>query len=72
MFLEIKVRRIRRLSHILSVSHDRIPKAVLRWSPAGKSKKGRPKTNWWRTVMAEQEDIGLSWGKASAKVLYYM
>ena len=32
---------------------ERIPKVGLRWSPAGKRKRGRPKTTWRKTVETE-------------------
>ena len=68
MSLEIKHRRLCWLGHILRMSEDRIPKVAMRWTPSGRRKRGRPKTTWRRTVMKELEEMGLSWGKAQAKV----
>ena len=38
----------------------------LRWTPLGRRKPGRPKTTWQKTVMAELQDMGLSWGEVQA------
>ena len=32
--------------------------------PAGRRKRGRPKTTWRRTVASGLKDLGLSWGQA--------
>ncbi|KAK2179398.1 hypothetical protein NP493_493g02015 [Ridgeia piscesae] len=45
---------------------ESIPKGALRWTPPGRRKPGRPKTTWRKTVMAELQDKGLSWGEAQA------
>jgi len=43
---------------------ESIPKVALSWTPPGRRKPGRPKTTWRKTVMAELQDIELSWGEA--------
>ena len=63
---EIKKRRLRWLGHVLRMSPERIPKVALRWTPAGKRKRGRPKTTWRKTVEHELKEMGLSWGEAQA------
>jgi len=50
------------------MSPERIPKVALRWTPACKRKKGRPKTTWRKTVEMELSEMGLSWGEAQAIV----
>ena len=40
---------------------ENIPKVALK-----RRKSGRPKTTWRKTVMAELQDMGLSWGEAQA------
>ena len=44
----------------------RIPKVALRWTQAGKRKRGRPKTTWRKTVETELSEMGLSWGETQA------
>ena len=61
MDLEIKKRRFRWLGHVLRMSSERIPKVALRWTPASKRKRGRPKTTWRKTVETELSEMGLSW-----------
>jgi len=48
------------------MSPERIPKVALRWTPAGKRKRGRPKTTWRKTVETELSEMGLSLGEAQA------
>ena len=43
---------------------ERIPKVASRWRPAGKRKRGRPKTTGRKTVETEFSEMGLSWGEA--------
>ena len=63
---EIKKRQLRWLGHVLRMSPERIPKVALRWTPAGKRKRGRPKTTWRKTIEKELKEMGLSWGEAQA------
>lgn len=62
--LEIKLRRLRWLGHVLRMENERIPKAALRWTPPGKRKPGRPKNTWRRTVEGELKEMKLTWGEA--------
>ena len=71
MSLEIKARWLRWLRHVLRMPNKRIPKAALRWTPAGKRKRGRPKTTWCGTVIPELEEMGFSWFKTQAKTSLY-
>ena len=48
------------------MSSERISKVALRWTPAGKRKRGRPKTTWRKTVETELSEMGFSWGEAKA------
>ena len=66
--LEIKKRRLRWLGYVLRMSPERMPKVALRWTPAGKRKRGRPKTTRRKTVETELSEMGLSWGEAQAIV----
>ena len=46
------------------MSPDHIPKVALRWTLTGKGSKGRPKTTWRRSIIAELSDMGLTMGEA--------
>ena len=54
------------LQHGTSMSPERIPTVALRWTPAGKRKRERPKTTWRKIVEHELKEMGLSWGEAQA------
>ena len=45
--------------HVFRMDQHRIAKIALRRSPPGKRKRGKPKTTWRWTVMAEMADLGL-------------
>ena len=64
--LEIKCQWLRWLGHVLRMPTESIPKVALRWMPHRRRKSGRPKTTWQKTVMAELQEMGLSWGEAQA------
>ena len=64
---QIKKRRHRLTGHILRMSSQRIPKVALKWTPAhGKRNRGRPKTTWRRTMLADLKQLGLTIGEAEA------
>ncbi|XP_078320133.1 putative amine oxidase [copper-containing] [Crassostrea virginica] len=44
-----------------------IPKIALRWTPAGKRPRGRPKTTWRKTIENELKSLNLTWGEAEAR-----
>ncbi len=67
IILEIRQRRLRWLGHVFRMPEDSITKTALRWTPQGKRKRGRPKTTWRRTIQAELQELGLTWGEAERK-----
>ena len=42
------------------MSSDHIPRVALKWTPTGKRSKGRPKTTWRRSIIAELSNMGLT------------
>ena len=59
---EVKRRRWRWLGHVLRMSQDAIPRIALKWTPAGKRPRGRPRETWRRTIDRERLEQGWSWG----------
>ena len=47
-------------SHILRMSHNRIPRVALRWTRQAKIKHSRPKVTWRITVEKEIKTMGLT------------
>lgn len=45
------------------MSPDAIPRVVLRWTPPGKRKVGRPKETWRRSVEKEMKERTWTWGQ---------
>ena len=60
---EIKHRRWKWLGHILRKNSNNIAKTSLRWTPAGKRKRGRPKETWRRTIEGEMMEMGYTWAE---------
>ncbi|GFR58737.1 hypothetical protein ElyMa_000039400 [Elysia marginata] len=42
-------------------NQDALPRVAVHWKPDGHRKRGRPKTNWRKTVEAEAAAMGQSW-----------
>jgi hypothetical protein len=59
----IRRRRWRWLRHTLRKADTSITKQALTWNPQGTRKKGRPRTSWRRTIAADLEVMGRSWGQ---------
>ena len=55
---------MRWLGHVLRMSPDHIPRVALTWTPTGKRSKGRPKTTWRISIIAELSNMGLTMGEA--------
>jgi hypothetical protein len=55
----MKICRLRWLGHVLKKPPERIPKVGHQLKRA----RGRPKTTWRQTVVAELEEMGLSWDR---------
>lgn len=64
---QIRQKRLRWLGHVLSMDRSAIPKIALRWTPAGKRPRGRPKTTWRKTIENEMKSLDLTWGEAEAR-----
>ena len=60
---EIRRRKWRWLGHTMRKDHSSITRQSLRWNPAGRRSRGRPKKTWRRTVEEEMKHEDLSWGQ---------
>ena len=62
---EIRRRKWKWLGHTLRKDPMSITRQSLRWNPAGRRKRGRPKKTWRRTVEEEMKQVDMSWGQLS-------
>ena len=63
----IRVRRWRYIGHILRTSPSSISRTALTWAPEGKSRRGRPRETWRKTVEKERNQLEWHlWGAAVA------
>ena len=53
------------VGHVFRREFTNISRVVLRWTPQGKTKRGRPKSTWRRTAEAELQALNLTWWQAS-------
>ena len=61
MYSTTKRRRWRWIRHINRMALNAIPRVALRWTPAGKWKRGRPKLTLRRSVEKEMREVGWTW-----------
>ncbi|XP_048759469.1 uncharacterized protein LOC125669065 [Ostrea edulis] len=59
----IKMRRWKWIGHVHRMGATSIPKIAMRWTPAGKRNRGRPKETWRRSVEKEMKQCGWTWGR---------
>ena len=45
--------------HVLRMEEGRLPKKVMKWSPPGRRKRGRPKLTWAEEIRGLMEEKGL-------------
>ena len=66
IYVDIKVRRLEWLGHVMRMTNDRVPKIVLNAKLDGKRKVGRPKLRWYDDVQNDNRKMGLKgrWEKA--------
>ncbi|XP_056015927.1 uncharacterized protein LOC130053203 [Ostrea edulis] len=59
----IKMRRWKWIGHVHRMGATSIPKIAMRWTPAGKRNRGRPKETWRRSVEKEMKECGWTWSR---------
>ena len=64
--LQIRQRKWKWIGHTLRKEQCSITRQALRWNPAGRRNRGRPKMTWRRTVEEEMKHVDLSWGQIQA------
>ena len=48
-----------RVKHVQRMEEGRLPKKVMKWSPPGRRKRGRPKLTWAEEIRGLMEEKGL-------------
>ena len=43
---DIKTQQLKWYGHVQRMEEGRLPKKVMKWSPPGRRKRGRPKASW--------------------------
>ena len=43
---DIKTKQLKLYGHVQRMEEGRLPKKVMKWSPPGRRKRGRPKATW--------------------------
>ena len=65
---QIRQTPLRWFGHVLRMDRSSIPKMVLKWTPAGKWPRGKPKTTRQKkTIENELKSLDLTWGEAEAR-----
>jgi len=56
---DIKTQQLKRYGHVQRMEEGRLPKKVMKWSPPGRRKQGRPKGTWMEGIRGLMEEKGL-------------
>ena len=46
----MKIKQLQRFGHVQRMEEGRLPKEVMKWSPPGRRKRGRPKLTWAKGI----------------------
>jgi len=47
---DVKTKQLQRYGHVQRMEEGRLPKEVMKWSPPGRRKLGRPKLTWAKGI----------------------
>ena len=56
---DIKTKQLQWYGHVQRMEEGRLPKEVMKWSPPGRRKRGRPKLTWAEGIRGLMEEKGL-------------
>jgi len=56
---DTKTKQLKWYGHVQRMEEGRLPKNVMKWSPAGRRKRGRPKTTWAEGIRGLLGEKGL-------------
>ena len=56
---DIKTKQLKWYGHVQRMEEGRLPKKVMKWSPPGKRKRGRPKGTWAEGIRGLMGEKGL-------------
>jgi len=56
---DIKTKQLQWYGHVQRMEEGRLPKEVVKWSPPGRRKRGRPKLTWVEGIRGLMEEKGL-------------
>ena len=56
---DIKTKQLKSYGHIKRMKEGRLQKKVMKWSPPGRRKLGRPKLTWTEEIRGLMEEMGL-------------
>jgi len=56
---DTKTKQLQLYEHVQRMEEGRLPKAVMKWSPPGRRKRGRPKLTWAEMIRGLMGEKGL-------------
>ena len=59
IWYDIKTKQLKWYGHVQRMEEGRLPKNVMKWSPPGRRKRGRPKLTWAEEIRGLMEEKGL-------------
>jgi len=56
---DIKTKQLQWYGHVQRMGEGRLPKEIMKWSPLGRTKRGRPKLTWAEGIRGLMGEKGL-------------
>jgi len=60
LLADIKTKQLQWYGHVQRIEEGRLPKEVMKWRPAGRRKRGRPKLTWAEGIRGPMGEKGLN------------
>jgi len=57
---DIKTKKLQWYGHVQKMAEGRLPKEVMKWSPPGRRRRGRPKLTWAEGISGLMGEKGLT------------
>ena len=77
---DIKTKQLQWYEHVQRMEEGGLPKEVMKWSPPGRRKRGRPRLTWaegingrrleWQKQLEEGDNIIVKWAQEDVETLY--
>jgi len=57
---DVKTKQLKRYGHVQRMKEGRLPEEVMKWSPPGRRKRGRPEATWAEGIRGLLGETGIT------------